>query len=245
MRTITRAALVAALIVTATITAFSQRLTGPDGAFQSLADYAVSGQWNFSRAISPVCFEGATVDAYKTCFTPTDPTAARVITLPNATDTLVGLATTDTLTNKTLTAPTIGVLNDSAGVNRLIANATAKTIVDGSATSLFEVPIAAAGYAAGTVHFAVFASDATDHQVISGILTYSGENKAGTIVRAATYVAANEAKSVSSGTLTLSFTATDDTNKMTVKLQPTGSLTETTYTVVYTVVPLKGAVTIL
>lgn len=168
---------------------------------------------------------------------------------------IIDASTSQTLTNKTLTSPTLTtpVINgpnittvyDTAGVNRVVLNTVAKTIVDGSATSLFEVPIAAASYAAGMVNFAVFASDATDHQVISGILTYSGENKAGTIVRAATYVAANEAKSVSSGTLTLSFTATDDTNKMTVKLQPTGSLTESTYTIIYTVYPLKGIVTVL
>jgi hypothetical protein len=139
----------------------------------------------------------------------------------------------------------IGGLTDSGGQERFIPNPTAKTIVDGSATALFEVAIAAAAYAAGVVHFAVFASDGTDHQVISGILTYSGVNKAGTITKTATYVAANEAKAVSSGTLTLSFTTTDDTNKMTVKLTPTGSLTETVYTVLYSVFPLKGAVTIL
>jgi stress response protein SCP2 len=34
-------------------------------------------------------------------------TASRNITFPDATDTLVGKATTDTLTNKTLTSPTL------------------------------------------------------------------------------------------------------------------------------------------
>jgi hypothetical protein len=54
-----------------------------------------------------IVFEGATADAHETTLTVTDPTADRIITLPNATDTLVGLATTDTLTNKTLTSPVL------------------------------------------------------------------------------------------------------------------------------------------
>lgn len=168
-------------------------------------------------------------------------TTEKVVVTEGSTQTL----TAKTLTSPLLTTPKVAVITDTAGANRAVFNVTAKTIVDGSATSLFEVAIAAAGYAAGTVHFAVFDSDATDHQVISGILTYSGVNKAGTLTKTATYVAANEAKSVSSGTLTLSFTTTDDTNKMTVKLQPTGSLTETIYTIFYTVFPLVGTVVIL
>jgi len=52
-------------------------------------------------------FEGATADSFETTLTTVDPTADRTLSLPNATDTLVGKATTDTLTNKTLTAPTI------------------------------------------------------------------------------------------------------------------------------------------
>ena len=51
---------------------------------------------------SPLVFEGATADAYETTLAFTDPTADRTITFFNATDTLVGKATTDTLTNKTI-----------------------------------------------------------------------------------------------------------------------------------------------
>ena len=59
---------------------------------------------------SNLIFEGSTADAYETTLTVVDPTADRTISLPNATDTLVGLATTDTLTNKTLTS---AVLNST------------------------------------------------------------------------------------------------------------------------------------
>lgn len=49
-----------------------------------------------------ITFEGSTPDNYETVLQVVDPTNDRTITLPNATDTLVGKATTDTLTNKTV-----------------------------------------------------------------------------------------------------------------------------------------------
>ncbi len=49
---------------------------------------------------SPLVFEGASDDAYETTLALVDPTADRTLSLPNATDTLIGKATTDTLTNK-------------------------------------------------------------------------------------------------------------------------------------------------
>src|SRR6056300_301880 len=52
-------------------------------------------------------FEGSTSDDFELTLTAGDPTADRTITLPDTTDTLVGKATTDTLTNKTLGATTI------------------------------------------------------------------------------------------------------------------------------------------
>ena len=48
-------------------------------------------------------FEGATADSFETTLTTVDPTADRTLSLPDATDTLVGRATTDTLSNKTFT----------------------------------------------------------------------------------------------------------------------------------------------
>lgn len=53
-----------------------------------------------------VSFEGTTDDANETRLIAVDPTADRVVSLPNATTTLVGQDTTDTLTNKTIQAAT-------------------------------------------------------------------------------------------------------------------------------------------
>lgn len=181
-----------------------------------------------------------------------------VISLPEGEITLADTASAQTLANKTLTSPTItgptiaaptGVvsLSDSQPVIKELFNPTAKTIVDGSATSLFSVAVAASTMIGGMGNFLVRASDGTDFQTISGIFTYSAEAKATVVVGAITYVAANEAKSVSAGTLTLAFTAdVSVANVVTYKLQPTGSLTETTpYTVEYTLHPIRGVVTIL
>ena len=70
---------------------FSGSFTGT----QDLTGLVMSGA-------SPLVFEGATADAHETTLAFTDPTADRTITFFNATDTLVGRATTDTLTNKSI-----------------------------------------------------------------------------------------------------------------------------------------------
>jgi hypothetical protein len=54
-----------------------------------------------------IIFEGASADNFETTLTVAEPTEDRIITLPNATTTVVGTDVTQTLTNKTLTSPTV------------------------------------------------------------------------------------------------------------------------------------------
>jgi hypothetical protein len=78
-----------------------------------------------------IVFEGQTANAFETTLTAGDPTQDRTVTLPDLTTTLVGRDTTDTLTNKTITAPNVSglILTDGSFV------------VEGSTTDNFETTV--------------------------------------------------------------------------------------------------------
>lgn len=63
-----------------------------------------------------IVFEGTTADDFETTLSAGEPTADRVVTLPNATTTLVGTDATQTLTNKTLTAPIISSITNTGTI---------------------------------------------------------------------------------------------------------------------------------
>ena len=79
-----------------------------------------------------IIFEGTTPDAYELTLQVVDPTQDVTVTLPNATDTLVGKATTDTLTNKTISGSdnTLSNIGNSSLTNSTISGKALGTNLD-------------------------------------------------------------------------------------------------------------------
>jgi hypothetical protein len=100
-----------------------------------LDNYILASSPSFTSTVTlgasaDIIFEGTTNDGFETTLTVADPTADRVVTLPNATDTLVGKATTDTLTNKTLTSPIINAATLTGTISG--GTLTSSTITSGT-----------------------------------------------------------------------------------------------------------------
>jgi len=101
-------------------------------------------------------FEGATADAFETTLSTVDPTADRTILLPNASDTLVGKATTDTLTNKSINLTNNTLTATSAQL------ATALTDETGSGVVVFGTsPTLTTSVVAGSASMDIFNTVAT------------------------------------------------------------------------------------
>ena len=75
-----------------------------------------------------IVFEGSTADDFETTLAVVDPTADRTVSLPNATDTLVGKATTDTLTNKTVNLSSNTLTGTTAQFNTALSDGSFATL---------------------------------------------------------------------------------------------------------------------
>ena len=125
---------------------------------------------------NPLVFEGSTADAHETTLAVGNPGSDITLTLPSsASDTLVGRATTDTLTNKTITSPTVSglTLSDSSIIfegSTADSFETTLTVTDPTADRTITLP-----NATGTlISHGMFSGDAT--VATSGALTLATVN---------------------------------------------------------------------
>ena len=116
----------------------TQTLTNKTLTSPTISDPTITGT---ASAGAVLVFEGTTADAYETTLTVVDPTQDNTVTIPNTTGTVVLDSATQTLTNKTLTSPTISgspVITGLSSAGMVDSSATPKDYVDsilGSATA--------------------------------------------------------------------------------------------------------------
>jgi hypothetical protein len=108
-------------------------------------------------------------------------------------------------------------------VDREIVVAKGKVLTSGVAASLFEVALPTLSMGGGVIEATVVCTDGTDMQSFTQTITYSAVNKGGSYTTSIT--ASTGDKSVSAGTLTNAWSISNGTNKVTIQLTSTTSLT--------------------
>jgi hypothetical protein len=142
-----------------------------------------------------------------------------------------------TFATDTLTVTKISVPSTITQNSILQQYSGSKTLADGSATSFVDIALAAGQMIGGTVEYAIYATDGTELQCHTGILTFAAVDVGGTLTSDIdeVYLAASETNALSSGTLTDAFTIVDGVNKISLACNANSSLTTPTITLKYTV----------
>jgi len=181
-------------------TAKTQTLTNKTLTSPTISNPTLTGT---PSAEASIVFEGATADAYETTLTVVDPTQDNTITLPNTTGTVVIVDATQTLTNKTLTSPTISgspVITGLSSAGMIASSATPKDYVDsilGSATAAATSAASAATSAASAATSASSASTSASSALTSA---NSASTSATAAATSATSAAASATAAATSAT---------------------------------------------
>ena len=125
-------------------------------------------------------FEGATSDAHETILTVEDPTADRTVTIPNATTTLIGTDTTQTLTNKTLTTPVIASLKPNGSTTLTMPVATDTLIGKATTDTLTNKTLSSPTFSGTASGSLAIANTSTDDSLL--ITTTEDSSTAGPVI---------------------------------------------------------------
>jgi hypothetical protein len=165
-----------------------------------------------------IVFEGATADAFETTLTVIDPTQDNTITLPNTTGTVAILTATQTMTNKTLTSPTISgspVITGLSSAGMSASSATPKDYVDsilGSATAAATSAASAATSASSAATSASSAATSASLAATSASSASTFQTAAGTSATSAAASATAAATSATSAAASATAAATSATS---------------------------------
>jgi hypothetical protein len=181
----------------------NQTLTNKTLTSPTITNPTISG----TNVDASIVFEGATPDAFETTLTVVDPTQDNTITLPNTTGTVVIATATQTLTNKTLTSPTISgspVITGLSSAGMSASSATPKDYVDSILGSATAASTSAASAAASATAAATSATSAA-----------SSASAAASSATASATSASAAATSASSAATSATAAATSETNAST------------------------------
>jgi len=177
----------------------TQTLTNKTLTSPTITNPSISG----AGVDASIVFEGATADAYETTLTVTDPTQDNTITLPNTTGTVVIATATQTLTNKTLTSPTISgspVITGLSSVGMTTSSATPKDYVDSILGSATAAATSAASAAASATAAATSATSAAASATAAAASAVTASSSATAAATSATSAAASATAAATSAT---------------------------------------------
>ena len=196
----------------------TQTLTNKTLTSPTISDPVFTGT---PTAPSSIVFEGTNADPYETTLTVTEPTQDNTITLPNTTGTVVIVDATQTLTNKTLTSPTISgspVITGLSSAGMISSSATPKDYVDsilGSATAAATSAASAATSAASAATSASSAATSASNALTSANSASTSATAAATSAASAATSATAAATSATSAAASATAASTSETNAAT------------------------------
>jgi len=177
----------------------TQTLTNKTLTSPSITNPVISG----TNVDASIVFEGATPDAFETTLTVVDPTQDNTITLPNTSGTVVIATAVQTLTNKTLTSPTISgspVITGLSSAGMSASSATPKDYVDSILGSATAAATSAASAATSAASAATSASSASTSALASATSATASATSATAAATSATSAAASATAAATSAT---------------------------------------------